>query len=190
MEKRRKLDKSMNYLAYEEVKQAQENTTQFVDLTFTDSVASTNVNKRIRLTAATGTGEFETLIINGNLTVAGDIVNEQFDSFVTGISPVVPTTTLPAGSSASASFQNLGLGTYQLSVSIPEGPAGPAGPQGVPGESIVGPQGPAGPPGESIVGPQGPPGVDGEAVFQIGNVYGRGSFQDPDAEIRVVNGVN
>ena len=58
------------------------------------------------------------------------------------------------------------------------------------GASIVGPQGPAGPPGESIVGPQGPPGVDGQAVFQIGDVYGRGSFQDPDAQIRVVNGVN
>lgn len=189
MEKRRKLDKSMNYLAYEEVKQAQENTTQFVDLTFTDSIASTNANKRIRLESGTGTATFETVVINGNLSVAGDIVNSQFDSFVTGISPVVPTTTLPAGSSASASFQNLG-GTYQLSVSLPQGPAGPAGPQGAPGESIVGPQGPAGPPGESIVGPQGPPGVDGEAVFQIGNVYGRGSFQDPDAQIRVIDGIN
>lgn len=193
MEKRRKLDKSMNYLAYEEVKQAAENTTQFVDLTFTDSIASTNANKKIKLSAANGTCELETLIVNGNLTVAGDIVNEQFDSFVTGISPVVPTTTLPAGSNASASFQNLGLGTYQLSVSIPEGPQGIQGIQGIPGESIVGPQGPKGDPGQSIVGPQGPqgpPGVDGEAVFQMGNVYGRGSYQDPDAQIRVVNGVN
>ena len=81
----------------------------------------------------------------------------------------VSATTLPAGSSATATYDK---STGTLALGIPQGnkgdtgatgatgETGPQGPQGPQGET--GPQGPAGPTGET--GPQGPAGADGIGV--------------------------
>lgn len=132
MEKRRRLDKSMNYLAYEEIK-VEENSNVFNTLEFTDSLYSTN--NKIVLTNSTGNGQFESIVVN-KLT-ANEIINEDFNHFVTGISPIVPTTTLESGNSASASFNDIGNGEYQLSLSIPKGEKGDQGLQGPPGNNGV-----------------------------------------------------
>ena len=132
MEKRRRLDKSMNYIAYEEIK-VEENSNVFNTLEFTDSLYSTN--NKIVLTNSTGNGQFESIVVN-KLT-ANEIINDDFNHFVTGISQVVPTTTLEPGNSASASFNDIGNGEYQLSLSIPKGEKGDQGLQGPPGNNGV-----------------------------------------------------
>ena len=117
MEKRRRLDKSMNYLAYEEVKMAEDNDELFVNLEFQDTLKSTN--NKIILTNSTGNGQFESIVVNK--ITANEIINEDFNHFVTGISPIVPTTTLEPGNNASASFNDIGNGEYQLSLFVPKG---------------------------------------------------------------------
>ena len=133
MEKRRRLDKSMNYVAYEEVKMAEDNDELFVNLEFQDTLKSTN--SKIILTNNTGNGQFESIVVN-KLT-ANEIINEDFNHFVTGISPIVPTTSVESGNSASASFNDIGNGEYQLSLSIPKGEKGDQGLQGPPGNNGV-----------------------------------------------------
>lgn len=104
------------------------------------------------------------------------ITPSQFEQFVATVREDVETVTgmtataetLPAGSSATASYSD-GV----LSLGIPKGDTGPAGPQGIQGEAgpqgIQGERGPQGPQGETgetgatgATGPQGPQGIQGE----------------------------